>query len=133
MLITPVKKDGRVLLISCSNKKRHRNGCIKAKYLYTGGLLRLALRFAYRHGFRAYILSAKYGIISPETLIQYYDQKLREPYDGPWPVGHGFYVGSSLYFGLAPKRFQRLLPLGLLIGKQMASLKKLIASGLPKK
>lgn len=122
---------GKVLLVSCSSRKRRVPGEVPAKDLYLGTLLRLALRLARRYEMRAYILSAKYGVVEPTRLLRYYDQKLREPYDGPWPEGAGYYVGSQLYFGKAPARFRRLLPLGLPIGKQLAYLKKLIAEGLP--
>lgn len=123
--------DGKLLLVSCSSRKRRIRWPIPARNLYTGTLLQLALQFAETHGFRPLILSAKYGVISPEEEIPYYDQKLSKPYSGPWPDGEGYYIGSQLYFGLAPSRFQRLIPGGLPIGKQLAYLKRLIREGPP--
>ena len=117
-----------ILLIACSAKKWPLRPRVRvpARNLYAGTLTRLALELAAVKGWEPLILSAKYGIIKPTERIEWYDQKLTEPYDGPWPEGSGWFVGSRLYFGKAPERFQRLLPPGLMIGQQLKYLKDLI-------
>mgnify|MGYP001591069979 CR=1 FL=1 len=122
--------SGLLLLISCSSKKRKTPGLLPARLRYSGVLLQLALQFADVWRLEPIILSAKYGFINPEQKIEYYDQKLKMVYDGPYPTGKGFFVGSDLYFGKAPKRYCRLIP-RLSIGKQLAFMKQLIQKGPP--
>ena len=114
-----VELNGLLLLVSCSSKKLRTREPVEARLLYKGGLIRASFRYANRFGYRVLILSAKHGFISPEHKIAYYDQKLESPYNGEYPEGEGVYVGSKLYFGNAPSRFKRLLPLGFGIGQQM--------------
>jgi len=122
---------GRLLLVACSARKRAVRGPVPARDLYLGTVFRLAVRFADRHGMRLVILSAKYGFIDGLRRIAPYDQTLRGPYDGPYPDGEGFYVGSDRYFGNAPPRFRRLIPRGLRIGEQAAFLKRQLARFTP--
>lgn len=93
----------KYLLISCSKSKRRFFRPMPAKFVYDGTLFRLLLRYAAQERLKPLILSAKYGFISPDTLIEYYDQRLRRPYEGPWPEGTGFYGGGRFYFRNATK------------------------------
>lgn len=132
-LFNPDRKAvaGRLLLVACSAKKVSARYPLPARRRYAGGLLKLALKLGRSYGLKVLILSAKFGFVSPETPLPDYDQKRTEPYAGPWPKGRGYYVGSDVYFGKAPRRFRRLLPRGLGIGRQLACLKRLIAEGPP--
>ena len=70
----------RLLLLGCSNRKRSVSGYIRAIDLYDGPMFRVT-RKALRSGdcrapFSLYILSAKYGLLSGEDLVEWYDQKL---------------------------------------------------------
>ena len=56
-----------------------------------------------------FILSAKYGLISPQTLIPYYNDKLKTAYTGAYPQGDGFFLGGVLYFKNAPPAFKPLI------------------------
>jgi len=61
-------------LVSCAAKKltgRHR-----AQDIYVSDLFRKSRRFAELNGDNWYILSAKYGLLSPATLIEKYDATL---------------------------------------------------------
>lgn len=116
--------SGELLLVSCSARKIR--GRTRAANLYRGVLFRLALKYAKRNGLSVMILSAKYGFVHPDQILDYYNQKLEGPYEGPFPDGQGFYVGSALYFGNVPDRFRPLLPPGLSIGRMVGALKKLL-------
>lgn len=48
-------------------------GPAAARDAYTGTQFRVARRYAEAHGSTWFVLSAKYGFISPETLIENYD------------------------------------------------------------
>jgi hypothetical protein len=99
-----------ILLIACSEQKSAFSG--PASKVYTGVLFQLGLRYATVHGYDAWLLSAKYGFIRPDTIIEPYDDVFprHKPYSGPWPDGIGFYVGGQSYFGKAPARIQPLVP-----------------------
>jgi hypothetical protein len=122
--------EGGILLVACSRRKLKTRLAVPARLLYRGPAFGIALKIAARYGLELYILSAKYGIIRGDDLITTYDQKLTEPYPGPWPEGPGYCIGSKLYFGKAPKRFKRLCVPGLLPGQQLAHLKSLLTKGL---
>lgn len=65
----------KVVLISCSSKKEDRE--MKAEHIYTSELFIRSLQYA-RHlnSNKIYILSAKYGLLNLDTIIQPYDVTL---------------------------------------------------------
>ena len=68
--------DKYLLILSCSNKKDGADGTMRAFDRYTGGNFDV-LKKAKREGYfppnlDILILSAKYGLITPDTLIEYY-------------------------------------------------------------
>lgn len=63
-----------VALVACA--KRKRGGLQMAKYLYNSPLFRLAFEHARRQCDRVYILSAKHGLLDPNTKIRSYDVSL---------------------------------------------------------
>lgn len=64
----------KIALISCVKKKRQ--GTYAARDLYISTLFKLAFAYAGKHADRAYILSAKYGLVAPSTPIRNYDVTL---------------------------------------------------------
>ena len=63
-----------IVLVSCVKGKRAHPS--SAKDLYTSDLFRKARRFAEGHGDRWFILSAKYGLVHPDAVIEPYEQTL---------------------------------------------------------
>lgn len=114
------------LLIACSAHKNRLLGEGPAKEMYAGTLFALAMLYAAENNLQVLILSAKYGFISPDTVIKRYDTKFTKAYSGPWPEGEGWYVGGSLYFANAPSRFKPLLPTDLKYGERTSYLKGLL-------
>ena len=81
-----------LLLLSCSARK----AVVKkapAGEMYTGALFIAGMKWAKENRFRVLILSAKYGWLTPETVIETYNTKRTTPYEGTWPAGEGFYLG----------------------------------------
>jgi hypothetical protein len=74
-VIAPIQRS-TVGLISCGKRKLDRPA--PARDLYTGRLFQLARQFAERHCERWYILSAKHGLVSPETVLEPYDLCLND-------------------------------------------------------
>lgn len=99
-----------ILLVACSHDKRKGVQRAPAQNLYCGQLTLAALEYGRRMSIPTLILSAKYGFIPPEQVIETYDSKLEAQYEGPWPEGSGWYVGGPVYFGKAPDRFLPLVP-----------------------
>lgn len=66
-----------LVLVGCSKKKADTCSPIPAKDLYKGNLFRFTREFAELMGYDYRIISAKYGLIEPDTLIETYDQVLR--------------------------------------------------------
>lgn len=100
----------------------------KAGDMYIGALHRKGALIAERYNIPVKILSAKYGWLEPEQVIETYDTKFKHNYDGDWmgPETYGYYVGGSLYFANAPvPRFQRLVP-KTGIGTMLGNLTKMI-------
>ena len=64
-----------VVLISCAKRKQHKPA--KAKDLYDSTLFRAQRAFAEKFADDWYILSAKYGLLHPETEIEPYEQTLK--------------------------------------------------------
>jgi hypothetical protein len=69
-----------VVLISCVGKKKSRK--FKAKDLYDSTWFRYAWRYAQSlNPDKIFILSAKYGLVDPETEIQPYEETLNSKSD----------------------------------------------------
>jgi len=66
----------RIGLVGCVKGKRSQRS--RAKDLYTSGLFIKARRYVERCYDRWYILSAKYGLVDPETIIEPYDETLKD-------------------------------------------------------
>lgn len=69
-----------LLLMACSKRKRHTAGFLPAFQRYDGGTFRVVKR-AQREGraprnLEILIVSARYGLISSECLIEDYDQRM---------------------------------------------------------
>ncbi len=62
-------------LIACSSKKSSAPFAL-AKDLYKGELFKKARRLMEARGQRYFILSAKYGLVAPDAVINNYDQSL---------------------------------------------------------
>lgn len=63
-----------VCLISCSSSKRRHDA--QAQFLYNSAVFKESRKYARRFSDTWYILSAKYGILLPETVISPYDLHL---------------------------------------------------------
>lgn len=72
-----VSEAGPLVVVSCGRTKVWKKfpdaGPTMAREAYTGTQFRAARRYAEAHGSSWVILSAKYGFIPPETLIENYD------------------------------------------------------------
>ena len=119
------------LIVACSkNKSNISRG--KARDLYTGQLFLKSAAYADKHGLELYIVSAKYGLIKGDTIINTYNEKLKKPYEGPWPDGKGLYVGGrALYFKNVPDTITPLMPevlteKGFAYGRQLQCMNKLL-------
>jgi hypothetical protein len=98
-----------ILLACCKSKLTYP---APARELYAGQLFRAGLRYAVHVGAPVLILSAKYGWITLDTVIEPYNETIpyHKPYQGYFPAGNGFYVGGQQYFANAPSRYQPLVP-----------------------
>jgi len=103
--------DNMVLVLACSKKKVEDPSC-KAGDLYLGSIYTKGKDIADRLGLPIWILSAKYGFLHPDTVVDNYDQKFKKAFTGPFPPApwHGFYLGGQLYFKNMPKVFKPLVP-----------------------
>jgi len=63
-----------VALVACVGKKN--SGPMAARDLYTSSWFRKASAYAIRTAYEWYILSAKYGLVPPDTVIGPYDETL---------------------------------------------------------
>ncbi len=70
----------RLLLLSCSERKHSSVSSLSAWKRYDGINFRVLKKLEREHAFPknldVLILSAKYGLVHPRTLIEYYDQKM---------------------------------------------------------
>lgn len=71
-----------LLLLACSARKAALSGLVRASDLYEGVNFRV-VRKAKRDGFwpaglQVAIVSAKYGLLDPEALIEHYDQRMTQ-------------------------------------------------------
>lgn len=65
-----------IAFIACSKTKRKTPGM--AKNVYASDLFKKSYAYAIKHADRVYILSAKYGLITPETYIIPYEKTLNK-------------------------------------------------------
>ena len=63
-----------ILLVGCVGGKRNQKS--PARYLYDSALWNFRHEYAERQGYLWYILSAKHGLLHPDTIIKPYDCKL---------------------------------------------------------
>ncbi len=70
------------VVISCGKDKR--SSMCEAQHMYTGKLFQMAKRFAVSTGNPWFILSARYGLISPQAVIAPYDQTIGARADDAW-------------------------------------------------
>lgn len=96
-----------ILIIQCSMTKSNLERG-PARDIYIGQVFKLGLKFAEKFGLRVLILSGKYGIIEPDTIIWNYDLKL-DTYTGEWPTSPGYWLGGKRYFKHAPPHLQPLI------------------------
>lgn len=68
------KNKSTVVFIACSKTKKGYR--CPAKELYQGQLFKKAFAFSSRHFSHIYILSAKYGILHPDQVIEPYEKTL---------------------------------------------------------
>jgi hypothetical protein len=72
----------KLLIISCSQRKKNLPGKIRAWDLYDGVVFRMLKKIEREVGLPGHldilILSAKYGFIRPSERIRYYDQRLKK-------------------------------------------------------
>lgn len=130
----------KIGLISCGKNKLPYSA--PARELYTGDLFKKASAYAEQHYDRWYILSAKYGVLHPDTVIEPYDKTLNKMGKGDREI----WVNSVIrtlqtmdigltheYYIHAGKRYQEIckylpkcnVPLKSLgIGEQLAWYKK---------
>lgn len=64
----------KICLVACSRTKASHSGAARA--LYTSPLFKKASEYASHEFDKWFILSAKYGLLSPETLVRPYDKTL---------------------------------------------------------
>lgn len=65
-----------VILIGCGKTKLPTRAL--GRMLYTGNLFRAAKAYAQKHGSSWYILSAKYGLVDPDDVLDPYDLVLTD-------------------------------------------------------
>lgn len=65
-----------IALVSCVKQKRDRPA--PARDLYVSTLFSLSRKYAEAHSDRWFILSAKYGLVQPEQVIEPYEETLRD-------------------------------------------------------
>lgn len=65
----------KIVLIACS-KTKQKQSC-KACQMYQGNLFKLSYAYAKKISDRIYILSAKYGLLSQNEIIDTYDKTLK--------------------------------------------------------
>ena len=115
---------GMVLLLACSARKHP--GRLRADSKYAGAIHCKGLEFARRERLVVQILSAKYGLLNADTVIDDYDQRMKGDYRGPWPTLPGFYLGGQDYFRHAPGHLVPLIPSGT-IGFMLQNMNALLA------
>lgn len=74
----PKPPEPPLILIGCGKTKAAHPA--PARDLYLGSLFRARRRYAEASGLRWYIISARYGLLDPDQLIEPYDQRLPRSY-----------------------------------------------------
>src|SRR2546428_6118971 len=69
--IGPVTRIG---LVACAKSKR--NEALPAQELYSSELFKKAIRYSRRNYDRWYILSARHGLVEPNSVLDPYDETL---------------------------------------------------------
>jgi len=64
-----------IILVGCVSQKEPTP--MPARHLYTGELFRRRRRFAEKSGSQWFVLSALYGLVDPETVVEPYDVALK--------------------------------------------------------
>lgn len=103
----------RMILIGCG-KRKSPSPC-RADEMYTGSLFRKRLDYARRSGWPFFIVSAKYGLLSPHTEIAPYDRTatdLRPLELSAWSLTVVQAVISQLSEPFDPRRFVVELHMG---------------------
>ena len=113
-----------ILILGCSVLKTSEPG--PARIVYAGRIVRLGVDYAKLMGYECLILSGKYGLITPDTIIEPYDMRLTKPYDGPWPQAEGAWIGSKDYFSKAPEHIRRYFPKSWSYGQQKGYLNRMV-------
>lgn len=101
-----------IFVLACSGSKADVEQA-PAGDLYTGAIFKKGKDVAQQHGVPFVILSAKYGLVRPTTVIETYNERFKGKGNRPCPPApwHGFYVGGQDYFSRYPKpRFEGLVP-----------------------
>ena len=71
MMINQNKASPDIILVGCVKKKLGSDRVIPAKDLYISRLYECRRAYAERYGCPWYILSAKYGLLDPDTKIDW--------------------------------------------------------------
>jgi len=123
-----------IALLSCGKTKA--KTAVPAKHMYLGTLFSLQYQYALQHADMIYILSAKYGLLDPETIIEPYDETLLKKSKKdrlawaervlevmPQADEYIFLAGAKYREFLADKLQPASVPLeGLSIGRQLQKL-----------
>ena len=78
MMINQNKASPHIILVGCVKKKLSSDRVIPAKDLYISRLYECRRAYAKRYGCPWYILSAKYGLLDPDTKIEWYDLAMED-------------------------------------------------------
>jgi hypothetical protein len=136
----------RIGLVACVKKKHSEP--TKARLLYNSDLFRKSAMYAAEAYDAWYILSAEYGLLDPERVIEPYDKTLntmafteREAWaekvyqqmegEGLIGQGHEFYIHAGMkYREFLERRIKVQVPLkGLAIGEQLQWYKERLGQG----
>ena len=77
-----IQNNSKTLVITgCSKSKAETDVPVPARELYTGQLFKSVKRYTEEMNFPFYVISAKYGLISSDTMVEKYDKVLRTAAD----------------------------------------------------
>ncbi|MCF2140543.1 MAG: hypothetical protein K9W44_10865 [Candidatus Lokiarchaeota archaeon] len=76
---TPIKNDEILVILSCTKKKL--NHPAPASELYQGDVFKKAHIWVTQHKFNELIVSAKYGLVEPDEILEPYDKQLKTKAD----------------------------------------------------
>lgn len=126
----------KIFIIPCGSKKADK--ACQAQQMYLGGYFQANLSFARKHSNHIFILSAKYGFLRLDQIIQPYELHMKNSTlsneilrrqaatlgiinEIPFVLGGENYINKcSQIF----KQIQRVIPKGLGMGEQIAFLKR---------